>query len=92
MICEVCGCTDERACIDLQTGEPCHWTEPNLCSCCDGLGGPGLAIRTWPLPEYSPENALPASAAKDDHWYCGDPTCTFCLEEGRVPLSEIRRQ
>lgn len=51
MICEMCGCTDEMACIDIRTGEPCHWTRPGLCSCCDELGGPGLAIRTWPLPE-----------------------------------------
>jgi hypothetical protein len=25
MICEVCGCTDERACVDPETGERCHW-------------------------------------------------------------------
>ncbi len=87
MICEVCGCTDERACIDLATGEPCHWTRPGLCSACDELGGPGLAIRSWPLP-----NPSEASDAGEDDWYCGDPTCTFCQEEGRVPLSEIREE
>lgn len=39
MICVGCGCTDERACVDQETGEPCHWPtgvdpfEP-LCSAC----------------------------------------------------------
>lgn len=47
----MCGCTDDKACVDINTGEPCHWKEPNLCSCRDWLGGPGMAIRTWPLPE-----------------------------------------
>ncbi len=51
MICEMCGCTDERACIQIPSGEPCHWTRPGLCSACDEVGGPGPAIRSWPLPE-----------------------------------------
>lgn len=32
--CRVCGCTDDRACIDAATGEACHWAEPGLCSAC----------------------------------------------------------
>ncbi len=51
MICEMCGCTDEMACIQTPSGEPCHWTRPGLCSACDEIGGPGLTIRSWPLPD-----------------------------------------
>jgi hypothetical protein len=32
--CRVCGCTEENACIDPDTGEPCYWVEPDLCSVC----------------------------------------------------------
>jgi hypothetical protein len=32
--CRVCGCTDDHACIDTVTCEPCHWVEPDLCSVC----------------------------------------------------------
>ncbi|MDR0487002.1 MAG: ParB/RepB/Spo0J family partition protein [Treponema sp.] len=33
--CWVCGCTDDdcRQCIE-KTGNPCHWVEEDLCSCC----------------------------------------------------------
>jgi hypothetical protein len=31
--CRVCGCTDNRACVD-ENGVPCHWIEPDLCSAC----------------------------------------------------------
>jgi len=64
VICEMCGCTDEMACIDIETGEPCHWTRPGLCSCCDELGGPGLAIRSWPLPEAPAEDASTESIGR----------------------------
>lgn len=30
--CRICGCTDEEACWD--TGSPCYWIEPDLCSAC----------------------------------------------------------
>jgi hypothetical protein len=33
-ICAKCGCTDEAACYDAHSGEPCHWVEENLCSAC----------------------------------------------------------
>lgn len=48
--CRMCGCTDERACIEIPSGQPCSWTEPGLCSACDPIGGSGLAVRNWPLP------------------------------------------
>ncbi|MDD5081747.1 MAG: hypothetical protein PHU08_00095 [Dehalococcoidales bacterium] len=32
--CRVCGCTENNACIDRRTGEPCHWVEADLCSNC----------------------------------------------------------
>ena len=48
-VCRMCGCTDERACIEISSGQPCSWTEPGLCSACDPIGGPGLAIRSWSL-------------------------------------------
>ena len=33
-VCRVCGCTDDHACIDESTGQPCSWAEENLCSVC----------------------------------------------------------
>ena len=30
--CRVCGCNDENGCID--TPDPCHWVEEDLCSAC----------------------------------------------------------
>jgi hypothetical protein len=40
-ICVGCGCTDENACIDPVTGEPCYWVDTggtglrgDLCSVC----------------------------------------------------------
>lgn len=32
--CQVCGCTDEMACINEETGEPCYWVAPGICSAC----------------------------------------------------------
>ncbi|MCY4548155.1 MAG: hypothetical protein OXC28_07295 [Defluviicoccus sp.] len=32
--CRGCGCRDDRACIDPETGEPCHWVAWDLCSAC----------------------------------------------------------
>lgn len=34
--CRVCGCTEDDCseCIK-ETGKPCHWVEPDLCSACD---------------------------------------------------------
>jgi len=32
--CRVCGCSEDNACIDPDTGEPCYWVEPDLCSAC----------------------------------------------------------
>ena len=34
MICEGCGCSQSRPCMDDETGEPCFWVEPGLCSAC----------------------------------------------------------
>ena len=33
--CRVCGCTDDKACLDKDTGEACHWVEKDLCSSCE---------------------------------------------------------
>lgn len=33
-ICRICGCWDFDACLDPESGEPCSWVEPNLCSAC----------------------------------------------------------
>lgn len=35
-VCRVCGCTDDDCseCVEV-TGEPCYWTEDDLCSRCD---------------------------------------------------------
>ena len=32
--CRVCGCTNERACVDIELG-PCWWVEDDLCSHCE---------------------------------------------------------
>lgn len=32
-VCRVCGCTEDNAC-EMESGEPCHWVEPDLCSAC----------------------------------------------------------
>lgn len=34
-ICRICGCSDMDACVDEETGEPCHWVEDDLCSKCE---------------------------------------------------------
>ena len=36
-VCEGCGCTDDDACLDPETGEACYWVEAydgDLCSVC----------------------------------------------------------
>lgn len=33
--CRVCGCTEDKACLDGMD-VPCHWVEKDLCSCCVG--------------------------------------------------------
>lgn len=41
--CIGCGCTDDAACFDETTEQPCHWLRlapeerKGLCSCCRGL-------------------------------------------------------
>ena len=34
MNCAICQCDDRHACLDVETGEPCHWASPGLCSVC----------------------------------------------------------
>jgi len=40
IVCRGCGCDDNHACIDPDTGEPCSWalldvnTASGFCSCC----------------------------------------------------------
>jgi hypothetical protein len=34
--CRVCGCTENMACIDKKTGQPCRWVAKDLCSACKG--------------------------------------------------------
>ena len=37
--CRVCGCTDSNCnCCVANTGMPCFWAEPDLCSACAGQG------------------------------------------------------
>jgi hypothetical protein len=33
--CRVCGCTEDKACIN-EAGQPCHWIAADLCSACEG--------------------------------------------------------
>lgn len=32
--CRECGCTDDQACVDAISGDPCCWVEDDLCSVC----------------------------------------------------------
>ena len=32
--CKHCGCTDLRACVDLESGTTCAWVLPDVCSFC----------------------------------------------------------
>ena len=40
--CRVCGCTEEKACIDKKTGATCSWVNSakTLCSTCEGKATP----------------------------------------------------
>lgn len=33
-VCELCGCSEARPCLDDETGEPCRWVREGLCSSC----------------------------------------------------------
>ena len=35
--CRICGCTDDNACVDEETGETCTWVEDDLCSNCEPM-------------------------------------------------------
>ena len=37
--CRVCGCRQNRACCDEESGETCHWVEADLCSACQEKRG-----------------------------------------------------
>ena len=32
--CRMCGCTQDKACVDSQTKAACRWVAPDLCSAC----------------------------------------------------------
>lgn len=46
--CRKCGCTDDRACVDLW-GDACWWVAEDLCSAC-GPPDPGPASSLF-LPD-----------------------------------------
>ena len=58
MICESCGCTETRPCIDEERGEPCYWIESGLCSNCAPAPGapavPGLPFADEFVPTSPP--------------------------------------
>ncbi len=41
-VCEVCGCSEQDACVE-QHGGPCGWAEPARCSACVGKPLPFMA-------------------------------------------------
>jgi hypothetical protein len=45
MMCEICGCTDDAACVDPVTRRPCAWIAEGLCSACE------FAPLAWSAPE-----------------------------------------
>jgi hypothetical protein len=34
MKCRYCGCTEDNACIDMETGMTCGWADDNVCTFC----------------------------------------------------------
>jgi hypothetical protein len=49
--CSICGCTDDDACVDQDTGERCHWIIANnvaTCSfCAEELGAKNNLVQTY---------------------------------------------
>lgn len=81
--CRECGCTDDNACVDEETGETCTWAEDDLCSFCKDR----MTAAENPEPEVIEE------PAEDKGWICDkghkfpepmnantdNPLCTVCL-------------
>lgn len=88
--CRACGCTEEdcSACAE-QTGEPCGWIEPDLCSACalpqgageaDDSAGPGGrfgGVRGYFAEEGDETGYLGA-------WDIADEWCETCHGTGTV--------
>lgn len=61
MICEGCGCSESRPCVEeLDDGSeaPCSWVRPGLCSACAPEAVPqldlGVAAPTSRFPSFVP--------------------------------------
>lgn len=57
MTCASCGCDDDHACVDTETGNRCSWYAPDLCNFCAVELGviPEPVAPTPPAPTLSGE-------------------------------------
>lgn len=78
--CRVCGCTDEKACVDKNTGETCTWVEEDLCSRCLG---PPVEVGTEPEEPAQDKgyvcNACGFTFPSPMNANTEKPLCTKCL-------------
>jgi hypothetical protein len=84
--CQRCGCTEERACIEQQTGLPCSWAVPpgpqggGLCTACLSAQERAVWERTsaWPvLRDYLAERI---QALREE---------VFRLEQAAIVLRQV---
>lgn len=71
MRCNVCGCTDDDACIN-GLGEACSWIAPNLCSFCGDEDDLTLADQDEPLVQPYTEGEANAFLREYHHAHSDD--------------------
>ena len=88
--CRVCGCTDDNACVDNETGETCGWVgDEDLCTMCEAK------MKAAGTSEPKAVEEAPTAAG----WHCNNckrdfpepknpnadhPICFHCLSENIV--------
>lgn len=75
--CRVCGCTQTTACTEPDTGRPCCWAEPDLCSACVQRG----AATPEEAPLTSPKPPVPAGYRENPHGHL--------IPEAQIPAHEL---
>jgi len=59
MICEVCGCSEARSCLEEQpdgSEGPCFWVAPGLCSACEPEAREAAILDSQPNGGEDPRN------------------------------------
>ena len=85
--CGICGCTQDDACIDFETGCGCHWVRPDLCSQCVGMQLPET-LEQWGLLGSSASLTMELLAAQMYGFMCQ----SIPLDAGRaMRLLELSR-